>query len=84
MTTPICFVDAARGGITLYNKNADGKTDLVGWGSTPETIAGFMQKFGVEDTLMASSSMDFASEYGFASDNGAKSLLDDAFNIVFG
>ena len=38
MTTPICFVDAARGGITLYNKNADGKPDLVGWGSTPETV----------------------------------------------
>ena len=41
-----------------------------------------MKKYGFEDTVMASSSMDFAKEYGFKSDNGAKNLYKNALNLI--
>ena len=41
-----------------------------------------MTKLGFEDTVMASSSMDFAKEYGFRDHDGAKKLYKNALNLI--
>ena len=41
-----------------------------------------MTKLGFEDTVMASSSMDFAKEYGFKKDGDAKKLYQNAINLI--
>ena len=41
-----------------------------------------MSKHGFADTVMASSSMDFASEYGFKTDDGAKKLYQNAMGLL--
>lgn len=44
-------------------------------------LAKFMMSKGVSDSVMKSSSIDFASEYGFANDNDAKKLFDESYKI---
>ena len=41
-----------------------------------------MKKHGFEDTVITSSSMDFASEDGFKTDDGAKKLYQNAINLI--
>ena len=48
----------------------------------PIILADIMNKHGFEDTVMASSSMDFAKEYGFRSHDGAKKLYKNALNLI--
>ena len=48
----------------------------------PIILADIMTKLGFEDTVMASSSMDFASEDGFKTDDGAKKLYQNAINLI--
>ena len=48
----------------------------------PIILADIMKKHGFEDTVMASSSMDFAKEYGFRSHDGAKKLYKNALNLI--
>ena len=48
----------------------------------PIILADIMKKHGFEDTYMASSSMDFAKEYGFKSQCGAKKLYKNALNLI--
>ena len=48
----------------------------------PIILAEVMRKHGFEDTVMASSSMDFAKEYGFRSHDGAKKLYKNALNLI--
>ena len=44
--------------------------------------ADIMKKLGFEDTVMASSSMDYAKESGFRSDDGAKILYKNALSLI--
>ena len=48
----------------------------------PIILADIMKKHGFEDTVMASSSMDFANEYGFKSHKDAKKLYENALNLI--
>jgi len=75
------YISADRGGLTLYFRNANGKLDLAGWGTTPETLTELLKKYGVADTIRHSSSMDFASEEDFIYNNGAWRLWDDTVYI---
>jgi hypothetical protein len=77
----IDFISANNGGIKMYFKNSLGKIDYAGWGTTAETIAEAMKKYGLADCVMGSSTMDFASEEGFKNDGDALLLWDDAIGI---
>ena len=41
-----------------------------------------MKKIGFDDVVMASSSMDFANEYGFKSHKDARKLYNNALNLI--
>jgi len=81
MMTKIDFIAADRGGITMYFHNSEGKLDLAGWGSTAETLAGLIGKFGLAETVMGSSTMDFASEEGFENNGDALKLWNETIGI---
>ena len=69
MSNQVDFIDAHNGGIQMFSSSG-----LVGWGDTAESVAYVLNTKGISSTVMGSSSMDFASEEGFATDNGAKIL----------
>ena len=48
----------------------------------PIILADIMTKLGFDDVVMASSSMDFAKENGFKTDDGAKKLYKNALNLI--
>ena len=77
MSNQVDFVSAHNGGIQMYSDSG-----LVGWGNTAESVAYVLNTKGISSTVMASSSMDFASEEGFATDNGAKILWAQALELV--
>ena len=77
MTTKIDFIDAHNGGIKMFT----GSSNLKGWGKTAESIAYTLKTVGLADCVMGSSSMDFASEYGFENDGDALALWDAAIEI---
>lgn len=63
--------------ITLYRNGWKNKSS-----ENPIILAEVMRKHGFEDTVMASSSMDWASESGFKSDDGAKNLYQNALSLL--
>ena len=77
----IDFISAETAGIKMYFKNSLGKTDYAGWGTTAETIAEVMKKYGLAKAVYGSSTMDFASEEGFKDDADAMRLWDEAIGI---
>ena len=78
--TKINFVSAEDGKVFLsYTENGINKKK---GSENPIILADIMKKHGVEDTVMASSSMDFAKEYGFRSHDGAKKLYKNALNLI--
>ena len=77
MTNKINFIDAHGGGIRLYN----GFDNLKGWSGTAKGIAYTLRTVGLADRVMASSSMDFASEDVFENDGDAMELWNEAIAI---
>ena len=77
MSNQVDFIDAHNGGIQMFSSSG-----LVGWGDTAESVAYVLNTKGISSTIMGSSSMDFASEEGFATDNGAKILWAQALELV--
>ena len=78
--TKINFVSADDGKLELsYYEMGVRKTKAS---ENPIILAAVMKKHGFEDTVMASSSMDFAKEYGFRSHDGAKKLYKNALNLI--
>ena len=78
--TKINFVSAEDGKVFLgYVENGVRKEK---GSENPIILADIMTKLGFEDTVMASSSMDFAKEHGFRNDDGAKKLYKNALNLI--
>jgi hypothetical protein len=77
MTNKIDYITAHNGGIKMFA----GGFNLKGWGKTAEAIAYTLKTVGLADCVMGSSSMDFASEYGFENDDDARELWDEAIGI---
>ena len=78
--TKINFVSAADGKIFLgYTENGVRKEK---GSENPIILADIMTKIGFEDTVMASSSMDWAKEYGFKNHDGAEKLYNNALNLI--
>ena len=74
---PIRFINAHKGGIQMYGTEVG---ELVAWGKTPEMITYALRTKGSVDEVYAGSSMDFASENGFANDEDAMKLWSEGWN----
>jgi len=61
----------------MYSKRA-----LKGWAKTAEGIAYTLTTCGIAEKAYGSSTMDFASEEGFDTDDGAMLLLKRAFELI--
>ena len=72
----IDFISADNGKLELH------MGDKIKSSADPIILADIMSKHGFDDTVMASSSMDFASEYGFKTDDGAKILYKNAVGLL--
>ena len=72
----INFISAEDGKLELH------VGDKVKSSANPIILADIMSKHGFADTVMASSSMDWAKEYGFKDHDGAKRLYKNALNLI--
>ena len=78
--TKINFVSAEDGKVFLsFYENGIKKEK---GSENPIILADIMTKIGFEDTVMGSSSMDFASEYGFKDDGDARKLYNNALSLT--
>ena len=74
--TKIDFVSADNGGLALSAGNVTVSAN------TAEAVAEAMKNHGLAETVMGSSSMDFASENGFETDDGAMLLFKRALELI--
>ena len=80
MTKESVFIDAQNGGIGVYI----GAGNKVGFAKTAKTLKYILdtKKVNVfEDDIFFTSSMDFASEYGFADNGDARKFFNDAIKL---
>ena len=75
----INFVSANDGKLVLHMNDKD-RTQKSS--ANPIILAAIMDDYGFDDVVMASSSMDFANEYGFKTHDGAKKLYKNALNLI--
>ena len=75
--TMIDYITAHNGGIKMYA--GDG---LKGWSKTAKGIAYTLKTCGIAESVYGSSSMDFASEEGFETNDGAMLLWKRALELV--
>ena len=68
------FIDAMNGGIGVFI----GAGNQVGFAKTPNMLAYILDTKKIYGQVMFTSSMDFASEYGFADNGDARKFFDDA------
>ena len=74
---PIRYVNAHNGGIQMYGQEPG---DMVAWAKTAEMVTYALRTKGSDNTVYAGSSMDFASENGFANDEDAMKLWSEGWN----
>ena len=77
MKKKIDYISAENGGIKMFA----GVGNVKGWGCTAKGIAYTLKTVGLADVCYGSSTMDFASEEGFTTDNGAAVLWGEAIGI---
>ena len=79
MTTGINFISAKYGGLDLFYGECVNVNDMKKvHATTVQGVTEAILKYGMSDSVMKSSSMDFASEYGFAFDEDANNLFGHA------
>ena len=71
------FIDAQNGGIGVFI----GAGNQVGFAKTPKMLAYILDTKKIYGEVMFTSSMDFASEYGFADNGDARKLFNDAIEL---
>lgn len=72
----IQYISARNGELELWNENR-----CVEEVSTAKGALRVLQEYGFDGNVYTSSSMDFASEYGFETDDCAKNLWNDAVTL---
>ena len=80
----IDYISAENGGIKFYGGRDDVAMELncIGFAKTPEMVNYIIKTIGLEDRVMHSSSMDFASEYGFKKNGDAWKLFDAGVELL--
>ena len=71
------FIDAQNGGIEVFI----GVGNKVGFAKTPKMLAYILDTKKIYGSVMFTSSMDFADEYGFDHYDGAKDLWNNAVEM---
>ena len=71
------FIDAMNGGIGVFI----GAGNQVGFAKTPKMLAYILDTKKIYGEVMFTSSMDFASEYGFADNGDARKFFNDAIEL---
>ena len=71
------FISANNGGIEV----GIGVGNKVGFAKTAKMLAYILDTKKVFGEVMFTSSMDFATDYGFATDDGAKIFFNDAIGM---
>ena len=71
------FIDAQNGGIGVFI----GAGNQVGFAKTPKMLAYILDTKKIFGEVMFTSSMDFASENGFDTDDGAKQFWNNAVEM---
>tara|TARA_B100000925_G_C21736125_1_gene357186 strand:- start:275 stop:511 length:237 start_codon:yes stop_codon:yes gene_type:complete len=71
------FIEAMGGGIGVYI----GAGNKVGFARTPKMLAYILDTKKIYGEVMFTSSMDFASEYGFADNGDARKFFNDAIEL---
>ena len=71
------FIDAMDGGIGGFI----GAGNQVGFAKTPKMLAYILDTKKIYGEVMFTSSMDFASEYGFADNGDARKFFNDAIEL---
>ena len=79
MTQKIRFIAADEAGIKFF---AGEVGNCVGFAKTPKMVNYIIKTIGLEDRVMHSSSMDFASEYGFKKNGDAWKLFDAGIELI--
>ena len=79
MTNKINFVGSNNGGLEFVLENDTYENKVVG--KNLEECALIIAKHGLADRVMGSSSMDFASEDGFETDDGAMTMYQYAIKL---
>ena len=74
--TKIDYIGADNGGLALFAGNVTIRA------TTAEAIAEAMKNHGLAETVMGSSSMDFTSENGIETDDGAMLLYKRALELI--
>ena len=73
----INYVDATDGKLEFFANKVS-----VGSSNDPAELAAIIIENGLAEVMYGSSSMDFASEYGFENNDGASLLLKRTFELV--
>ena len=73
--TDTIFIDAVEGAKVAVFKGAGNQ---IGAATTPKMLAYILDTHKIFGEVMFCSTMDFATEVGFATDSGAKELFDAA------
>ena len=71
------FISANNGGIDV----GIGVGNTVGHATTPKMLAYILDTHGIYGSVMFTSSMDFADEYGFDHYDGAKKIWNEAVGM---
>tara|TARA_B100000795_G_C22492515_1_gene320802 strand:- start:20 stop:304 length:285 start_codon:yes stop_codon:yes gene_type:complete len=77
----INYLVAHEGGVQCWSGKMSNKDNLVGWSKSVSGLAYIMQTKGVAEEVFGSSNMNFASEDGFATDEGAMKLWNEAIEV---
>jgi hypothetical protein len=76
----IRYLKAESGKVVL---SSGGREDtIIAASNSAEELAAAMKEYGLDSSLLNSSSMDFASEYGFDYDYAAWDLFDAALTLA--
>ena len=71
------FIDAQNGGIGVFI----GAGNQVGFAKTPKMLAYILDTHKIFGEVMFCSTMDFATEVGFADDGDARKMFNDAIEM---
>ncbi len=78
----IGFLSASNGMIELKSTRQGATRDVLLVSNIPAEIAAALEKFGTDEYILNSSSMDFASESGFPTNNSAWDIWNAALEIA--
>lgn len=82
MKTTITFIDANEGNLDFFVGPFGTDNDQIKTATTIAEAAKIIQEHGLAESHYFSSSMDYATEFGFENDDGAKDMFESAITFA--